>query len=377
MKKHKRNKTVIRAFKITKIVDAAKTAIPFIAVILALKILCSASFTQALGELGKSAGESDKVFGTALFFEFGASPKKELSTQLISITLPGFAAAAETKTTAAASENKRPAQPSPTPTVTPPPPSEQPKPTSAAKPTPILTAEGITLKGETEGIDIARLFGDKLNLSVGAGPQILIIHTHSTESYYCDGSYKESGNSHTLDGRYSVIRVGEELKTALDEKGYTAIHDMGIYDFPSYTGSYERSLSAIQNYLVKYPSIKIVLDIHRDAATDTNGNAIKASTNINGSSTAQIMLVVGKGTLELPNPHWEDNMKLALRLQAAMNAKYPGLARPISVSSNRYNEHLSTGSLLAEIGCNGNSLEEALISARLLADSLALALSGY
>lgn len=384
MRMHKRESIIIKTFRLTSITKVIKTTLPFLGIILALDILCSASLMDAIEGAAKRAGENEKVFSAALNLEISSYTSNNLTEGLLSLVFPGFSPS-KGKTEALSSkpiENSL-ATPTPTPLSTPlitPVPTKLPKPTDqtqTTKPAAELTSEGILLKGDTEGIDIQKLFGEKLNLSFKGAPQILIIHTHGTESYLCDGSYKESGSSHTLDARYSVIRVGDELVSKLGEKGYTALHDKGIYDFPSYTGSYERSMKAIQTYLNKYPSIKIVLDIHRDAALDAAGNAVKASAIINGSSTAQIMLVVGKGSTEQPNPNWEENMKLALRIQAAMISRYPGLSRPISVSSNRYNEHLSHGSVLAEIGCNGDSLEEALASARLFADALALAFSGY
>jgi stage II sporulation protein P len=151
------------------------------------------------------------------------------------------------------------------------------------------------------------------------------------------------------------------------------IHDREIYDYPSYTGSYSRSGEAVEEYLAEYPSIAVVIDLHRDALG--SGEVVyKTMAAVEGEGSSQVMLLVGTGESGLSHPNWEENLKLALYLQQAMIDDYPTLARPITVTPERYNQHLSVGSLLLEVGRSGNTLQEALCAVRLFADAAGPAL---
>lgn len=385
MRKFKRQRIVIKTFKLPRIEGPVKQAIPFLAFALSLSLICAAGAVNALESFGKRAGGSSRVVSSALFLELGIKSGKDPMQSLLSVAFPAFGEkqastnAALTPQTSAVPLTPPPsASPSPSATPRATPAAKTPTPSTAppaAKPSDKLSAEGIELKGEKDGIDVAALLNEPLGLIFDGSPQILIIHTHSTESYVCDGSYNEVGNSRTLDSNHSVIKVGDELASALKNKGYTVIHDRGVYDYPSYTGSYDRSMAAVSAYLKKYPSIKIVFDIHRDAATDSNGNALRTVANLNGKDVSQVMMVVGMGSPGLENPHWKENLKLALRLQASMNSKYPDLARPIEVSSERYNQQAAPGSLLVEFGYNGNTLDESISSVRLFAEAFSAVLN--
>ena len=151
------------------------------------------------------------------------------------------------------------------------------------------------------------------------------------------------------------------------------LHDREIYDYPSYTGSYNRSGAAIEAYLAQYPDIAIVIDLHRDALGDGDVT-YKTMAELDGQVSSQLMMLVGTGESGLYHPNWQENLRLALYLQQAVNAKYPTLARPISVVKERYNQHLSTGSFILEVGSNGNSLQEAITAVRLFADAAGPAL---
>lgn len=238
-----------------------------------------------------------------------------------------------------------------------------------------LSAEGIYIKNKTEyDIEVETLLNKDLNLDLDLEkPTVLIIHTHGSEAYTPDGSdqYDESDPSRTEDINYNVVRVGEELSEALTDAGIKVIHDTNLYDYPSYTGSYARSLDAIENYLEEYPSIKIVIDLHRDALIGSDGTTYKTVADIDGHACSQVMLVVGTNFSGLNHPDWQQNLMLALHLQESMNTLNPSLARPICLSQNRYNQHATSGSLLLEVGCNGNTLQEAINAVRLFADSAA------
>jgi stage II sporulation protein P len=148
------------------------------------------------------------------------------------------------------------------------------------------------------------------------------------------------------------------------------VHDLGPYDYPNYNGSYSRAGLSIARWLEKYPSIRIVLDVHRDALVAEDGTVYKTATEVNGEKTAQIMLVVGSDAGGQGHSGWRDNLALATAVQSGMNADYPTLARPMILRSSRFNQHLSPGALLVEVGSHGNTLRESLAAARLFAASL-------
>jgi stage II sporulation protein P len=120
----------------------------------------------------------------------------------------------------------------------------------------------------------------------------------------------------------------------------------------------------------KYPSVKCVFDVHRDAIVDENDNKIKFTTEINGEKVSQIMIVSGSDQLGLSNPHWEENLSLALKIQKALDDKYPGLMRPVNLRKERFNMHKTYGSLIFEVGTHGNTLDEALASIKYFADGI-------
>lgn len=207
------------------------------------------------------------------------------------------------------------------------------------------------------------------------GPQILIVHTHGSEAYTPAGLdlYDASDASRTQDPRYSVIRVGDELAQRLEEQGLRVLHDREIYDYPSYTGSYGRSGEAVQQYLEQYPGIAVVIDLHRDAL-GADGVVYKTMAEEEGTVASQIMLLVGTDESGLEHPNWQQNLSLALYLQQAAASAHPTLMRPISLVPQRYNQQLSPGSLLLEVGSSGNTLQEALAAIRLFADAVGPAL---
>ena len=207
------------------------------------------------------------------------------------------------------------------------------------------------------------------------GPQILIIHTHSSEAYTPAGldRYEESDNTRTEDLEHNIIRVGDELTRLLEQAGLRVIHDRGVYDYPSYTGSYGRSGAAVEQYLRDYPSISVVLDVHRDALR-TDDVIYKTVAEENGTCASQAMLLVGTDESGLEHPYWRDNLSLALYLQKAVFQTYPTLMRPVALVPQRYNQQLCPGMLILEVGSSGNTLQEALAAIRLFAAAAAPAL---
>jgi stage II sporulation protein P len=205
-------------------------------------------------------------------------------------------------------------------------------------------------------------------------PQLLILHTHGSECYTpAEGTQiAYSGDHRCLDTRYNVVHVGDEMAQVFTDAGISVIHDRTLYDYPSYSGAYDRSLAAINSYLTQYPSLRFILDVHRDAIEDSDGNEYKVVSGIDGVGTAaQLTLVVGSDGSGLSHPRWQENLKLAVALQAGLLEQYPSLMRPILLRNSRYNQHATTGSLLVEVGAAGNSPEEAALAGRLLAQSMA------
>lgn len=205
----------------------------------------------------------------------------------------------------------------------------------------------------------------------GADPTVLILHTHATESFTKNGeSYEESSRYRTLDEGYNMIRVGDELSQTLAEYGITVIHDRTLHDYPSYTASYNNSRKAAQKYLEQYPSIRLVLDVHRDSVELANGRQMDTTASRDGTEAAQLMMVVGTNAGGLAHPGWQENFALALKLHAQLERQMPGIMRPVNLRSERFNQDLLPGMLLVEVGAAGNTLEEALAAAVELAHAI-------
>ena len=255
--------------------------------------------------------------------------------------------------------------------------TEAPAPAESPAVLPTTIEGGMVISNDTSyELDLGSLVSAGTSVKLAAdGPQILIIHTHGSEAYTPDktDSYEVSDTSRTQDTEHSIIRVGDELASCFESYGLSVIHDRSIYDYPSYTGSYTKSQAAVESYLKKYPSISVVLDVHRDAIGD-NDVVYKTVAESGGKPCAQFMLLVGTGENGLEHPNWRENLKFALYLQSAVVAKYPSLPRPISLKKERYNQNLSTGYLILEVGSSGNTLSEALNAVRLFADASAPAL---
>ena len=185
-----------------------------------------------------------------------------------------------------------------------------------------------------------------------------------------------TGECRTTDTEKSVVRVGDEIAKVLTEMGLTVVHDTGLYDYPEYNGAYDRSLAAVEDWLEQYPTIQVVLDVHRDALIGADGTVYKPITTINGESCAQVMLVMGSNAL-YDHPGWLENLALAVQVQKEMNTLWPTLARPIGLRENRYNQQTAPGAMLVEVGSHGNTLQEALAAARMFARALGAVLLEY
>ena len=223
--------------------------------------------------------------------------------------------------------------------------------------------------------ELLKPFGAELT---GEAPQILILHSHGSEAYTpaADDGIVWSGECRTTDTRYNVVRMGDAMAEVFGQAGISVLHDRTLYDYPEYAGSYDRSLAAIDRYLKEYPSIRFVLDVHRDAIETANGSQVKVISEIDGQGTAsQLTLVVGSDGGGLSHPDWMENLRLAVAIQEQALTDYPTLMRPLLLRNSRYNQHATTGSLLVEVGTAGNAPEEAELAARLFAGGLVTVLN--
>lgn len=242
------------------------------------------------------------------------------------------------------------------------------------------SAQGVYIENRPGlSLDVAALAQTQLTLTLPEeGPQVLIVHTHGSEAYTPDGTdtYVATGECRTTDTEKSVVRVGDEIAKVLTEMGLTVVHDTALYDYPEYNGAYDRSLAAVENWLAQYPTIQVVLDVHRDALIGSDGTVYKPITTINGEKCAQVMLVMGSNAL-YDHPNWLENLALAVQVQKEMNTLWPTLARPIGLRENRYNQQTAPGAMLVEVGSHGNTLQEALAAARMFARALGAVLLEY
>lgn len=223
-------------------------------------------------------------------------------------------------------------------------------------------------------LDISKYLksANPIKLTKNGDPQILIMHTHTTECYLPEDRdyYTDSDVTRTRDKSYNVTAIGKLLADKLNSAGFVTLHDTTEHDYPAYNGSYNRSGETVKEYLSKYPSIKIVIDLHRDSLAGNGTDRVKPVIEINGKNAAQVMLVMGCGQTVANHENWEKNFTFAVKYQQTMEALYPGLARQLSLVSSRYNQHLTTGSILLEVGTESNSLEEATYGASLAATAL-------
>ena len=206
-----------------------------------------------------------------------------------------------------------------------------------------------------------------------AAPQVLIMHTHATEDYRLSAGlwFAPGDGARSTDRSINMCAVGRVMADTLNAAGICTLHDETLNDYPSYTGSYANSRAVVQQYLAQYPSIKVVLDVHRDAIETENGSRMAPVCTVDGRQAAQVMIICGCDngtTVQLPG--WRQNLRFAAAWERSMEGMYPGFTRPVLFSYRFYNQDLTPGSLLIEIGGHGNNLNEALYAGQLAANGL-------
>jgi stage II sporulation protein P len=236
-----------------------------------------------------------------------------------------------------------------------------------------LTDGTVAVNNDTQySIDIPSLLARAPKITAPSnGPQILIIHTHGSESFLPDERdfYIPTDIERTEDTRYNVVRLGDEMAERFEAMGLSVLHDRNIYDYPTYSGSYGRTLRAIEAIVRENPGIQIVFDIHRDSISQKDGTIFKTVCESSYGKTAQMMFVVGSNGTGLPHDGWRDNLAFAAQLQSRVLEDCPTAMRPIHLRKERFNQHAVPGSLILEIGTAANSLTEAIRAVHLFCDT--------
>ena len=179
----------------------------------------------------------------------------------------------------------------------------------------------------------------------------------------------ESSAFRTRDEGYNMLSIGARVAEILSDNGISVIHDRELHDYPSYDGSYNHARKSIAFYLENYPTLQLVLDLHRDASGDLH-NQLRTLASVDGRDSAQLMLVLGTDSAGLSHPDWQENLALGLKLQTVLEDLAPGITRPVMLRTQRFNQDLATGALLVEVGSAGNSHAEALLAAEMLAQAV-------
>lgn len=257
-------------------------------------------------------------------------------------------------------------------------PTQETTPTPTVPPAPALPvfspadADAITVSSSfSYTADLPGLLTQPLGWDLtGDAPTVLIVHSHGTESFLPTGEYKESSPYHTLDTEHNMVSIGAYVAELLTAGGLSVLQDTAIHDSPSYDASYANSRASVQAYLEKYPSIRLVLDLHRDSYEDAAGNQTAHTVFSDGTTLAQLMFVVGTDYGGLTHPEWQENLALALKLQTQLERLCPGICRNVNLRTQRFNQDLSPGALLVEVGASGNTYAEALGAANILAEAI-------
>lgn len=204
-------------------------------------------------------------------------------------------------------------------------------------------------------------------------PQVLIYHTHGTECYNPGYSFYDDDiySVNTTDTTKNVVRIGTVIADVLEENGIKTIHMTEMFDASGYSDAYERSCAAVEKVLAENPSIKIVLDIHRDTVIDSEGTKLRPVVSTESGAAAQLMILLGSGRSGAQVPQWRENLSFALAVCAEINEISEDILRPIMLRATRYNQHLSVGAILVEVGTCGNTLSEAERAAAIFAKALA------
>ena len=223
----------------------------------------------------------------------------------------------------------------------------------------------------TYPINLAELKNMPLEFSE---PGVLIVHTHTSEAY------AEEEGARSLDENRNMVRIGTIIANTLKENGIKVIHDKTQNDYPAYNGSYNKALGVIQRNLAENPDIEVVLDVHRDYTVRTKDGQeiqLKPVGEVQGEKVSQVMLVVGTDNSGLSHPQWRKNLAFAVKINEELDKISENIARNINVRKQRFNQHMTIGSLIIEVGSASNSLSESEKVAEYIGKAIAEVLKKY
>lgn len=233
----------------------------------------------------------------------------------------------------------------------------------------------VYIKNKTQKtVSIKEALSNKPNLKIklnSSKPQVLIVHTHATESFFPKlvEYYPKSWGERDNNTENNMIAVGKVITEKLNKAGIKTVQSETLHDKESYTGAYDRSRETIKKYLKKYPSIKVVIDVHRDAINEEDGDKIRPIVNIKGKNAGQIMIISGCQSGAITGyPNWQKNLRFSVGLQQKLEQTYPNFARPLFFAEKKYNQDLCENSFLLEVGSQANLLSEAKYSAELFSE---------
>lgn len=236
----------------------------------------------------------------------------------------------------------------------------------------ILSHGGGYIKNSTthSNEDVLNIISQKPNISLKCDGtiEVLILHTHATECYnpYDSGVFDKTIPSRNSDNENNMVRVGAVLTSELQKLGIGVVHCTTQHDV-TFNGAYTREAASVAEYTEKYPDIKIIIDLHRDAIEPDANTRVKPTAIINGKKAAQIMILSGCDNGNMNFPDWAENLRLNALLESHIETSYPGLTKPVFFNYSKYNQNLSTGATLIEIGSHANTLKEAEYTASLIA----------
>lgn len=198
-------------------------------------------------------------------------------------------------------------------------------------------------------------------------PLVFIYHSHSRESWF---PVVGGGGNDPTSTKQNVSLLGKRLAEKLEGLGIGA--ETSKVDYPTaiknykWVLSYKYSRKTVQDALASNDHLKFIFDIHRDSQKRKY-----TTTTINGKDYAQVFFIIGQ-----ENPNWRKNEKLASEIHEALDAQYPGISRGVWGKTSKdgngeYNQSLSPGSVLIEIGGVDNTLEESYRTADALAKVIA------
>lgn len=228
--------------------------------------------------------------------------------------------------------------------------------------------ELVSVWGTGKPVEPAEFLEMPLNMDLtGEETTVLILHTHATESYTETGGweYEESSAYRTLDEAHNLCAIGAHLAQLLEAGGIRVIHDRTYHDYPEYMGAYTRSEDTANRYLEEHPGIFLILDLHRDSISDGQGGELDTSATVRGQESAQLLFLMGTDY-----DTWRENMNLAVKLTAQLERTYPGITRGILTRNDHYNQFLTPGTLLVEVGAAGNTQPEAMVAVEALAEAI-------